>query len=812
MNIQLTNTTTAGGFGWNEYSTLIVEDNRIDFGSVGILANTNVFDLPNVRFRRNMLVNDYTPPFGGDNIFSGDAVVANVSVFEENAMSFGGWNPQVWAGGGWTGSHSMYLHDPSPPVNLYSNIVAHNPADNQYRDGGTAYNNLFLYNGSGGGMLATNIEDNQTTLSYNVNQKGGDVPIGVRTAGVTECSGTGSGCSVLHLDGALASGSAQLIGGTVDNTTNPNSISTTATPCTISSVHDAVSVNLSCTLAVGNRGNGVQAGDVLLVHTESSGGLIVQSSGQVISKQYNVNSQYPAYASVSVSAASPSVVTDPSTRSAGEPFSFTPVILTVGGSGYGASVSGTLTWNGSGCSVNPVINVSTNAAGTIVAFTGIATPATCGTPPSATAASWTAGGGLSAGSGASVYYNTSMGTLPTGVSLASATGGACTGSLVANPNTGLTVCTYYALSNGTSYQFSATSGGVAINASGSAGTSISRTGTALIYLGTNFAPIYPTGAPSGVTAGMFACVYQSGRTYFNGPNGYGCTTVQSLSPDRNTVIFNDASVFLFNAIDPTGSPQATVLFGLPAPCSIYPGCHTATVGPNNIFSNFIGTGGIATITFEDLSSGYNGANNYIFNWHASAADNLLDNGFAGTNTLIGAQVLNANTGYSNIVGANSLQANIEYYDATQIETGNTFSGYIDNGSGSAGYILTITSGSPSLVFPTNANGGYGDTIFDTTTNTNVLAQYTQITAQIDSTHYLVSVSQKVGSSGSPQAMMYGSVDRFLAKATAQSKDAGWIAAYTAEAANDFIRAKLGCGNQSVFSGSPACPTQGQTIH
>lgn len=86
-----------------------------------------------------------------------------------------------------------------------------------------------------------------------------------------------------------------------------------------------------------------------------------------------------------------------------------------GGTGYGANKTGTMTWSGSGCVTNPVLNVTTNAGGVINAVTGIASGtypgpagsvvssaggAYCATYPGRTATTWTVGGGLSAGSGA----------------------------------------------------------------------------------------------------------------------------------------------------------------------------------------------------------------------------------------------------------------------------------------------------------------------------------------------------------------------------------------------------------------------------
>lgn len=73
--------------------------------------------------------------------------------------------------------------------------------------------------------------------------------------------------------------------------------------------------------------------------------------------------------------------------------------VNAGGSAY-VGVSGTMTWSGAGCATNPVLNVTTSA-GAINAVTSVANAGSCTTFPSSTATTWTPGGGLSAGSGAS---------------------------------------------------------------------------------------------------------------------------------------------------------------------------------------------------------------------------------------------------------------------------------------------------------------------------------------------------------------------------------------------------------------------------
>jgi hypothetical protein len=256
------------------------------------------------------------------------------------------------------------------------------------------------------------------------------------------------------------------------------------------------------------------------------------------------------------------------------------------------------------------------------------------------------------------------------------------------------------------------------------------------------------------------------------------------------------------------STQATLIFGIPRPCSIYPSCHSLSVGPNNVFSHAeyltnVGIGSPA-ISFGKLSSQWSATGNYIFNWNSSTSGNTSDIGGFGSNIIT--NVLNSSN------ETRFPKANIEYYNASQQETGNQFSGYIDNGAGSAGYIMTVTLGSPAIDVPSFINGGYGDTIFDRTTNANVVAQYTRITAQIDATHYLVNVPQLVGSAASPVQMMYGSSYRFVVKAQSQSKETGWVYANSVAAANDNIRLNMKCGDQTTFPGSPACPTQGMTVH
>jgi hypothetical protein len=69
-----------------------------------------------------------------------------------------------------------------------------------------------------------------------------------------------------------------------------------------------------------------------------------------------------------------------------------------GGAAY-VGASGTMTWSGVGCATNPILNVTTSA-GAINAVTSVATAGSCATFPAAGATTWTPGGGLSVGTGA----------------------------------------------------------------------------------------------------------------------------------------------------------------------------------------------------------------------------------------------------------------------------------------------------------------------------------------------------------------------------------------------------------------------------
>jgi hypothetical protein len=85
----------------------------------------------------------------------------------------------------------------------------------------------------------------------------------------------------------------------------------------------------------------------------------------------------------------------------GAAFAVTGGSLATGGTGFGASATGIVTWSGAGCTVNPVLNVTTNGSGVITAINFVAVAGRCTAFPSATATTWAGSGGLSAGTGAS---------------------------------------------------------------------------------------------------------------------------------------------------------------------------------------------------------------------------------------------------------------------------------------------------------------------------------------------------------------------------------------------------------------------------
>lgn len=83
--------------------------------------------------------------------------------------------------------------------------------------------------------------------------------------------------------------------------------------------------------------------------------------------------------------------------------SVTSATVATGGTLYGVSATGTMTWAGAGCSTNPVLNVTTNAGGVITTVNSVTTAGSCTTFPAAATTTWTPGGGLGAGDGTATF-------------------------------------------------------------------------------------------------------------------------------------------------------------------------------------------------------------------------------------------------------------------------------------------------------------------------------------------------------------------------------------------------------------------------
>lgn len=122
-----------------------------------------------------------------------------------------------------------------------------------------------------------------------------------------------------------------------------------------------------------------QSGSSKVVVAESQGATVAQFGATGATSGTNTGDDFyiDAYSDAGVSAAA----------------------VNTGGSGF-TGTSGTLTWAGSGCDTNPVLNV-TAAGGIVTAVSSVGTAGRCTTLPASAGTTWTAGGGLSGGSGAS---------------------------------------------------------------------------------------------------------------------------------------------------------------------------------------------------------------------------------------------------------------------------------------------------------------------------------------------------------------------------------------------------------------------------
>ena len=341
MHIQVQTKFFAGGFSFNGLSTLlIVEDCAFNYTNIGVVENTTVAATTiayRFIFRRNMMTNQYNASAGGGGgggqIFLGPTC-PNVAQYPgcigvtyyigENVMTYGGWNPKVWAAGGNGFSHNMYLHNPSPPVTLDSNINAYSSSDNQWRDGGTAHNNLFISNAEG---LLVGQQDNNDSISYNVVTNGTIIPIGVRTA--TAVSSPGS--TTVSFDGVIS----LLNAAGISDLSNPGAIPNNgASVGTVSAT--GITLGGGNTVKAGIRGDGVQIGDTLSIWGgENSTGIQALLTGLYVNAGPASGGAYAAGSTgLTVSSATPAIVTEPSAsfaRSQDEPFQFTAGTLPSGG-------------------------------------------------------------------------------------------------------------------------------------------------------------------------------------------------------------------------------------------------------------------------------------------------------------------------------------------------------------------------------------------------------------------------------------------------------------------------------------------------
>lgn len=345
MKIQIQDRQTIAGLNIGGVTnTLIVEDCEFDYGGLGNVqsALANTFPVLNINIRRNVfngstssaanlfLAANCPATYGalcvgvgsGQNSGGGGQVT-----IEENISNYGGWNPNIWAYPGNSQFHTWYLHDPSVPVYIHGNVVGNGASDNQYRDCGTAINNLFYANSL---TFAANVEDNPCSISYNVSEANGDNIVGIRTA----TASPGSSGTVLSVDGIMDNTPAHSlqVGALVVDLSNPGAIPNTTT---IVSVKDGFSVNLSASITVGIRGNGVQPGDTIQIFTANGTGITQNAEGTYVDNGPVVgNGQFPIGSTLtSVTAAIPSIANEPSTnfaRSQDEPFQFTSGTLPTG--------------------------------------------------------------------------------------------------------------------------------------------------------------------------------------------------------------------------------------------------------------------------------------------------------------------------------------------------------------------------------------------------------------------------------------------------------------------------------------------------
>ena len=810
MKIQIQTRNANAGVSMNgTTNTLIIEDDRFDYGAFATVGGGTVaggYPIVNQFFRRSIF-NGSTQntanlfiPANCLSTYSPTCPSTGQITIEENASNFGAWNPNVWAYFATSLDHTWYLHNPQAPIYIHGNSVFNNAADGQYRDCGTAINNLFWKNS---GALAANLQDNPCFISYNVVEQANDNIVANRTATAAATSGT-----VLSIDGVLAAAIGSASGNGIVNLSNPGSIPNTAF---IASARDGFSVNLSTAITAGIRGNGVQIGDNIQIWAGNGYGILANISGIFVDNgpaTIGVTGEFATGSIVSsVSAALPAIVTEPSiasARSQDEPFQFKQApAVNYSGSGYGASVTGTLTWAGAGCSVNPVLNASTNSAGNITTINSITTAGTCSTQPGASIASWTPSAGLSVGTGVTIIYSTGTpGALPAGLSLNT--------WYCADPANGSSTAYPVYAANGSGL----CAGGTDIDTHlGTTGSNIARTGSTLFKFSIVENSMPAVNIPSYVTADA-TCA--AGTNVFVGASfafpqtisgSQGGTTAKFISSDKTTLVTCDPSIAAIGGSVPVGDGGQTFLFNLPN----NPNTPIARFGPNNLFinqgSNTSGSGSPAII-WETQTSGNNGSGNYIYYWSkTNVSNNTSDVGFSGTNlpALATSQVMNCGT---KTVPCSTIypNANVEAYDAA------------NNGSGFNG---TVTCNSPCTFNPGAGssydggtlviNSGTAPAIFDYVFCTGC-AQFMQVVSG-SGTSFTVSAPPGTLSNVGPVAMTNGSGNHYIAQAMTQNAQSGWNTTWIAAAANNYMRSgqpgTIPCGSPTAFLPivPPACPQQ-----
>lgn len=253
---------------------LIVEDCKLNFGSLSIVNMITAATVPivglNLRIRRNVIVDYYAIGMGGLGVFLSDNQLPSGQVLiEENLVDHPGWNASVWGAGGNVFSHNFYLHDNNPPISFVKNITANASATGaQVRNGGQIYDNLSIRNPIAF-VSEPGVQFNQTNYSYNVVTEANDIVIGVRTA----TAATSSGGKVLAMDGILTAGNFNFANQLVTDVDNPGAVTGNVASVT------ATTVTMNAAVAAGKRGDGVRAGDRLVIYSPRVQGIVVGPTG-----------------------------------------------------------------------------------------------------------------------------------------------------------------------------------------------------------------------------------------------------------------------------------------------------------------------------------------------------------------------------------------------------------------------------------------------------------------------------------------------------------------------------------------------------